>query len=147
MAGIPLEETTDEYYDKLMSCNLAGMFKVTRACLPHMKSGSSFVMTSSVSGLAPNAQTSVYSATKFGLIGFARSVALEVGSRGIRVNIVAPGFIDTPTNANVVAGKDAVEASEKVVAMGRMGDPSEIADVVAFLFSNEARCTSVTSRW
>lgn len=62
--AIPLEETSDEYYDLLMNTNMKGFFHVTRAALPHMKSGSSFVNVASISGLSPNARTSVYCATK-----------------------------------------------------------------------------------
>lgn len=62
--AIPLEETTDEYYDKLLNTNLKGFFNVTRATLPHLKSGSSYVNVASISGLSPNARTSVYCATK-----------------------------------------------------------------------------------
>ncbi|KAF2096390.1 NAD(P)-binding protein [Rhizodiscina lignyota] len=137
--SIPLVETTDEYYDKLMNTNLKGMFNVTRACIPHLKDGASFVNVSSISGLAPSAGNSIYCATKYGVIGFSKSMALELGPKGIRVNIVAPGYVNTPTNASVVRGNEAMERSAKTVSLGRMADPSEIADVVAFLFSNEAR--------
>ena len=58
---IPLEETTDEYFDKLVNTNLKGMFLVTRAVIPHLKAGASFVNVASISGLAPNAQTSIVS--------------------------------------------------------------------------------------
>lgn len=61
-------------------------------------------------------------------------MALELGPKQIRVNAVAPGYINTPTNAGVVAGPEAVKAQEKLVALGRMGTVEEIADVVAFLF-------------
>ena len=67
---------------------------------------------------------------------------MELGPQQIRVNAVAPGFINTPTNAGVVAGADAVREQEQRVALGRMGTPEEVADVVAFLFSEEARYMS-----
>jgi len=66
-------------------------------------------------------------------------MALELGPKGIRTNVVAPGYIDTPTNAGVVKGRDAVEDMEKSVALGRMGTPEEVADVVVFLMSEESR--------
>ena len=65
--------------------------------------------------------------------------ALELGSKGIRCNAVAPGYINTPSNAGVLEGPEAVAAQEKKVAMGRMGTPGEVADLVAYLFSDEAR--------
>ena len=135
----PLEDTTDEYWDKLVNTNLKGTYNITRASIPHLKSGASFVNVSSISGQKPTAQHAIYCATKYGIIGFSKSMALELGPKGIRVNIVAPGYIDTPSNASVVAGPEAVQRSADAVAIKRMGTAEEIADVVAFLFSDDAR--------
>lgn len=66
-------------------------------------------------------------------------MALELGLKGIRTNVVAPGYINTPTNAGVVAGKEAMDGMASLISMGRFGTADEIADVVAFLFSDEAR--------
>ena len=107
--------------------------------IPHLKSGAAFVNVASIAGLSGTAGFSVYCASKYGVIGFSKCVALELGSKGVRVNIVAPGYIDTPTNASVVAGKDSVERSARGVSMGRMGKAEEVADVVAFLFGDESR--------
>jgi NAD(P)-dependent dehydrogenase (short-subunit alcohol dehydrogenase family) len=137
--SIPLEDTTDEYWDKLVDTNLKGVFYVTRAAIPHMTSGSSFVNVSSISGSKPAALQSVYCATKFGLIGFSKSMALELGPRGIRTNVVAPGYIDTPSNIGVVEGGEAVERMRGGVALERLGTADEVAGVVAFLFSAEGR--------
>ena len=115
------------------------MFNITRAVIPHLKSGSSFVNVSSISGLSGSAGHAVYCASKFGVIGFSKCTALELGPKGIRVNIVAPGYIDTPTNSSVVKGKESVERSARSVSMGRLGMAEEVADVVAFLFGEEAR--------
>lgn len=73
------------------------------------------------------------------MIGFSKCIALELGPKGIRCNVVAPGYIDTPTNALVVAGKEAMEEQTKGVAMGRFGTAEEVADVVVFLMGEEAR--------
>ncbi|KAK8188316.1 3-oxoacyl-reductase [Phyllosticta capitalensis] len=135
-----LEETTDEYWDKLMSVNLRGVYNITRATIPHMVSpGGSYVNVSSICGLHPSAHQAIYCATKFGLIGFSKSMALELGPRGIRTNVVAPGYIDTPTNAGIVKGGDAVERMAKGNSLGRLGTPEEVADVVAFLMGEGAR--------
>lgn len=75
-------------------------------------------------------------------MGFTKAMALELGEKQIRVNAVAPGYINTPSNAGVVAGPAAVEEQTKKVALGRMGEAEEVADVVAFLFSEEARYMS-----
>ncbi|KAJ4353833.1 uncharacterized protein N0V89_005563 [Didymosphaeria variabile] len=137
--SIPLEDTPDEYWDKLVGVNLKGVFNVTRASIPHLKSGASFVNVSSISGIRPSAQQAVYCTTKYGLIGFSKSIALELGPRGIRTNVVCPGYIDTPTNAGIVKGGAAVENMIHGNALHRLGTPEEVADVVAFLFSEESR--------
>lgn len=69
----------------------------------------------------------------------AKSLALELGPRGIRVNCVAPGYIDTPTNAGIVKGGDFVERMRMGNALERLGTPDEVVDVVAFLFGEESR--------
>jgi NAD(P)-dependent dehydrogenase (short-subunit alcohol dehydrogenase family) len=132
-------EIADEYWDKLINTNLKGMFNITRACIPHLKSGASFVNVSSIAGLAPTSGFAVYCASKYGVIGFSKCIALELGPKGIRTNVVAPGYIHTPTNTDVVAGPESVERSIKGVALGRMGTPEDVADVVAFLFGEESR--------
>lgn len=137
--SIPLEDTPDAYWDKLVNTNLKGVFLVTRAVLPHLQRGASIVNVSSISGIRGAALQSVYCTTKFGLIGMSKSLALELGPRGIRVNCVAPGYIDTPSNAGIVKGGEAVERMRTGNALERLGTPEEVADVVAFLFGEEAR--------
>ncbi|KKY24817.1 putative short-chain dehydrogenase reductase sdr [Phaeomoniella chlamydospora] len=130
-----LESTTDEYWDTLVNTNLRGTYNVTRACIPHLAVGSAFVNVSSTAGLRATAGYAIYNATKFGIIGFSKAMALELGPRGIRVNVVAPGPINTPTNAAVLEGEEAIKKWEGSVALGRLGNPEEVAEVVAFLFS------------
>ncbi|KAG4432539.1 hypothetical protein IFR05_011974 [Cadophora sp. M221] len=137
--SLPTADITDEYWDKLTNTNLKGLFNITRACIPYLQSGASFVNVSSVLGLQAGAGYAVYCATKFGVIGFSKCIALELGPKGIRANVVAPGYIDTPTNAGVVEGKEAVAEMEKLVALGRMGLPEEVADVVVYLMSDESK--------
>ncbi|KAE9367924.1 NAD(P)-binding protein [Stipitochalara longipes BDJ] len=129
---------TDEYWDKLITTNLKGLFNITRACIPHLTSGASFVNVASIAGLRPTAGFAVYCASKYGVIGFSKCMALELGPKGIRTNIVAPGYIDTPTNAAVVEGKEVAEAMAKQVSYGRMGTPDEVADLAVFLFGDES---------
>lgn len=135
----PTTDITDAYWDKLINTNLKGMFNITRACIPHLQSGASFVNVSSICGLVPAAGFAVYCASKYGVIGFSKSIALELGPKGIRCNVVAPGYIDTPTNANVVEGPEAVARSARAVSLGRVGSPEEVADVVVFLMGEGAR--------
>lgn len=137
--SIPLDQTTDEYWDKLVNTNLKGVFLITRESVKHMSTGGSIVNVSSISGIRGSALQSVYCTTKFGLIGMSKSLALEFGPRGIRVNCVAPGYIDTPTNAGVVRGGEFVERMRMGNALERLGTAEEVADVVAFLFGEEAR--------
>ncbi|KAI2637585.1 3-oxoacyl-reductase [Hypomontagnella submonticulosa] len=139
--SIPLTNTSEEYFDKLVGVNLKGMYNVTKATIPHMIApGGSYVNVSSISGWSPTAGTAIYCATKFGVIGFSKCMALELGPKGIRVNIVAPGYIDTPTNAGIAKGTAEARARmEQGNALGRMGTPDDIAGVVAFLMSDEAR--------
>ncbi|OJJ94977.1 hypothetical protein ASPACDRAFT_127874 [Aspergillus aculeatus ATCC 16872] len=109
-----------------------------RACVPLMQEGSVMVNVSSVCGLKGYPGYSVYCATKFGIIGFTKALAAELGPKGIRVNAVAPGHTDTPTMVGNVAGGDANARIVKEVPLGRLGEPREVADVVAFLFSEGA---------
>nr|AAR99467.1 dehydrogenase [Plenodomus lingam] len=145
LASIPLEETTDAYWDKLVNTNLKGCFLVTRAVLPHLQRGAAIVNVSSISGMRGSAMQSVYCTTKFGLIGMTKSLALELGPRGIRVNCVAPGYIDTPSNAGIVKGGEFVERMRMGNALERLGTPDEVADVVAVLFGEESRILSTLS--
>jgi len=137
-----LTETSDEYWDLLVNTNLRGTYAITRAAIPHLERsaaasslpGPAIVNVTSIMGVSVAANYAIYCATKHGIVGFTRALALELGPKQIRVNAVAPGYIDTPTNAGVVAGGDAVKEQESKVAMGRMGTAGEVADVVAFLF-------------
>ncbi|KAM0306944.1 hypothetical protein ACHAO8_010797 [Botrytis cinerea] len=137
--AIPIQDVSDEYWDRLMNVNLKGTFNITRAVAPHLASGSSFVNVSSVCGVVPVLQFSVYCATKYAVVGFSKCMALELGPRGIRTNVVAPGYIDTPTNVSVLGGEEEVRKMEGMVASARFGLPEEVADVVVFLMSEEAR--------
>ncbi|KAF2720688.1 NAD(P)-binding protein [Polychaeton citri CBS 116435] len=134
-----LEETTDEYWDKLVDTNLKGTYLVTRTVLPHLAAGASIVNVSSTMGINVAATYAIYCATKFGIIGFTKAMAMELGPKQIRVNGVAPGYINTPTNAGILEGPAKVKEQESKIALGRFGTAGEVADVVAFLFSDEAK--------
>ncbi|KAI4717100.1 NAD(P)-binding protein [Aureobasidium sp. EXF-10727] len=134
-----LVDCSEDYFDKLVAVNLKGVYNVTKATIPYLRSGSAVVNVSSICGIHPHKQMAIYCATKYGIIGFSKSMALELGPKGIRVNVVAPGYIETPTNSSVVAGEEALKKTTEQVALGRMGKASEIADVVAFLMGDESR--------
>jgi len=133
-----LTDTSDEYWDKIVNTNLRGTYALTRACIPHLTSGASIVNVASVLGTRGAARMAIYSATKWGVIGFTKSMALELGPKGVRVNAVAPGYIDTPTNSNVVEGEESVRALSEKVGVRRFGEAEEVADVVAWLMGSEA---------
>lgn len=123
----------------MVDTNLKSIFTMTRACTPHMQVGSSFVNVSSVCGLNPTKGLGVYCATKYAVIGFSKCIALETGRRGIRVNVICPGAIETPTNNSVREGAAKIQSTVESVGLARLGSPEEIADVVAFLFSDKSR--------
>lgn len=127
-----------EEWDHVLATNLTGVFHCTQAALrPMLKQRSGrIVSVASVVGLAGNAGQANYAASKAGIIGFTRSVAREVASRGITVNAVAPGFIETDMTA-AMTGK-AREALVGAIPMGRVGRPEDVAGAVAFLVSEAA---------
>jgi NAD(P)-dependent dehydrogenase (short-subunit alcohol dehydrogenase family) len=135
---IATEEISDEYYRLLMDTNVKGTFNICRSAIPHLSPGSTIVNTSSICGVQPFSGFAVYCASKYAIVGFSKSLALELGKKRVKVNVVAPGYIHTPTNAAVVEGEDKVKELEKSVALGRMGRPEEVADVVAWLIGGES---------
>jgi 3-oxoacyl-[acyl-carrier protein] reductase len=128
----------DEEWDDVINTNLNSAFRMSRACLRGMMKAKHgrIIMISSVIGATGNPGQANYAATKAGVIGFAKSLAREIGSRGITVNAVAPGFIDTDmTRALPEQQRDALLGQ---IPMGRLGDVSDIANTVAFLASSDA---------
>jgi 3-oxoacyl-[acyl-carrier protein] reductase len=125
----------DEDWDTVIDTNLGGAFRMTRACLPHMRErrGGAIVNISSINALRGKVGQSNYAASKGGLIAFTKAVAREVAREGIRVNAVAPGFIDTPLTSRLPDAVRAQAMSE--IALGRMGKPEDIAAAVLFLAS------------
>jgi len=142
-AGIARDQLTmrmtDEDWDKVLAIDLKSVFLCTRAVLrPMLKQRSGRIISiSSVVGIIGNVGQANYASAKAGIIGFTKSIAKEVASRGITVNAVAPGFIDTPmTQALPEERKQALLNS---IPLGYLGTPRDIAETVAFLASEEAR--------
>jgi len=128
----------EEDWERVLSVNLKGAFLVTRAALPGMlkRRWGRIVNISSVVAFSGNPGQTNYAASKAGLVGFSRSLALEVASRGITVNVVAPGFIETDMTAALP--EKAREALLSRVPLGRPGTPEEVAYAVVFLASEKA---------
>lgn len=128
----------EEDFDKVIEINLKGTFITTKSVLPYMmkKRDGKIINLSSVVGVTGNAGQCNYAASKAGIIGFTKSAAKELASRNIRVNAVAPGFIDTDMTS--VLGEDIKENINSQIPMRRMGSSHEIANVVYFLGSDES---------
>ena len=131
-----LMRMTEEQWDAVININLKSVFNLTKAVQPIMlkqKSGS-IVNISSVVGVSGNAGQANYSASKAGIIGFTKSVAKELGSRNIRCNAIAPGFIITEMTAKLPP--EVVTEWQKKIPLQRGGKPEEVANVVTFLASD-----------
>lgn len=133
IAQLPLAE-----WRRVVDTNLTGVFLVTQKALPLMRSGGSIVNIGSRAARAGMPASSHYTATKAGLVGLTRSLAKELGPRGIRVNVVAPGVIDTgeEQNAPPQAGAAIAARTGGLSALGRRGSPDEVAGAVVFLASD-----------
>ncbi len=129
---------SDEQWHEVIATNLDGAFYTARAAMASMvrARAGSIVFISSVSPFIGVPGQANYAAAKAGLVGLARSLAKEVASRGVTVNVVAPGLIDTDMTTDLGAAK---EAMESMIPMGRIGTPSDVAGVVAFLAGAQAR--------
>ncbi len=129
---------SEENFRAVLDTNLTGAFNLIHACLPpflRRRSGR-IINISSISGLMGNAGQANYAASKAGMIGLTKTIAREVASRGITVNAVAPGFIETDMTRSM--NEAALKAGLAAVPMGRIGSAEDVANAVAFLASDEA---------
>ena len=128
----------DDDWDDIISTNLTPIYKLSKRCLRAMtKARSGRIITiTSVVGVMGNAGQTNYAAAKAGVIGFSKSLAREVGARGITVNAVAPGFIDTDMTSSLADEHKTVLLSQ--VPIKRLGTPEEIAGAVSYLASDDA---------
>lgn len=128
----------EEDWNDVIQTNLSSVYLCTKAAMRSMVRGKwgRIISVSSVSGIAGNPGQANYAASKAGIIGFTKSVAKEVGGRGITANVVAPGFITTDMTAALGEGVETAAAGSS--AVGRMGTPGEVAAAVDFLASDAA---------
>ena len=131
-----LMRISEEDFDTVIEVNLKSVFNLTKAVIrPMMKQRSgSIINMSSVVGLKGNAGQANYAASKAGIIGFSKSVALELGSRNIRSNVIAPGFIETEMTANLP--DETVKQWRDAIPLKRGGTPEDIANACVFLASD-----------
>jgi NAD(P)-dependent dehydrogenase (short-subunit alcohol dehydrogenase family) len=139
---VPSDAVTEEHFDTLFDTNVRGLFFTVQKALPLLAEGASVVLNASVVAQSGLPNTSIYSATKAAVRSLGRTLAAELAPRGIRVNVVSPGLIETPFWGKVGLSRDEVDAfGEQVVQqtpLGRPGKPEEIAATVAFLASDDA---------
>ena len=134
--GRGLDGTTVEDWDTVFAVNIRSHFLVAQAAAPHVPAGGSFVFVSSMAGLQPGSRSPAYDASKAGIIGLNRHVALECARRGVRSNVVAPGLIDTPMGRNATRGRPS--RGRTPVPLGRQGTGWEVAEATCFLLSDAA---------
>ena len=137
----PLGAISEEHFDRIFGTNVRGVVFTVQKALPLLVDGASVILTGSTTSVMGTASFSIYSASKAAVRNFARSWALDLKDRGIRVNVVSPGPVRTPGLSELVPDEhrqglfDALAAQ---VPLGRLGEPEEIGKVVAFLGSDAA---------
>ena len=136
----PFVQTTTEVWRKTMGTDLDGVFFGVRAALPHLlKTKGSIVNLSSASGLGGDWGMSAYNAAKGAVTNFTRALALEYGSRGVRINAVAPSLTSTEATDDLQKSEAVMVAFRDRLPIGRAATPDEVAGVIAFLASDDAR--------
>ncbi len=141
--GGPVHLVPQEEWDRVMDVNLKGTFLVCKHALPRMmeRGSGSIVNIASIEGIEGTEGGSMYNASKGGVVLLTKNMSMDYARQGVRVNVVCPGFIDTPM-AQAVFGNEFLEGFEKqvvdAVALHRLGRPEEIANAVLFLASDEA---------
>ena len=142
----PIQDTTEQQWDRVMGINIKGTFLTTKHALRLMTKPAArapaIVNISSIEGLGANPLHAVYAASKAAIAGFTHNTALEYGPYGIRCNAVAPGWINTPFNEQLLAqypDREAVDAEiESLHPAGRLGVPVDVANTVFWLASSDA---------
>ncbi|MCU1454140.1 MAG: short-chain dehydrogenase/reductase [Acidimicrobiales bacterium] len=134
--GGGLRGTSAADWDRTLAVNLRGPFLLSRAALPLLGDGGSIVYVGSLAGLQPGSRLPAYDASKAGLIGLCRHVALEGARAGVRANVVAPGLIDTPLGRAATAGRPS--RGRTPVPLGHQGRAWDVAAATTFLLSDDA---------
>ncbi len=139
---MPFVETDPEFWDRVIAINYRGILATCHAVIPHMvaRGGGAIVNTASEAGRNGSYGEAVYSGTKGGVIAFSKALAREVARHGIRVNVVAPGLVDTPLLQGMISEGHGrlMEAIVKATPIRRFGRPEEVAEAILFLASDRA---------
>src|SRR5467141_141542 len=138
----PLGKISEEFYDSIFDINVKGLLFTVQKALPLMPDGGSIILNASIVASKGFSANSVYSATKAAVRSFARTWTTDLKDRGIRVNAVSPGSIDTPGLSDLLAsaetGQERLKMISNSVPLGRLGTPAEIAKAVVFLASDDS---------
>jgi len=141
-AGIAIRKTVEDYtadeWDRVFAVNVRGMFLCSKYALPLMPAGSAIVHSSSVVGITGVRNRAAYAASKGAVVSLTRNMALDYAPRGIRVNAVAPGFVDTPLLAPLHKDPARLDVIRRLHPLGRLGQTDDVANAVVFLASAQA---------
>jgi NAD(P)-dependent dehydrogenase (short-subunit alcohol dehydrogenase family) len=139
---VPIEEATPKHYDDMFNVNVRGLYFQLQSLLPLLGNPSSVVFTSSIAGSTAFATTSIYSATKAAVISLGKTLAVELAPRGVRVNVLSPGPIDTPILKKTGLPPDQLKGFEETIVakslLKRLGTSEEVARAARFLLSDDS---------
>lgn len=135
---VPLGSITEEHFDQVFNVNVKALVFTAQKALPLMPDGGTIILTGSIVGIKGFPAFSIYSAAKAAVRNFARTWTTDLKGRGIRVNVISPGPIDTPLLNEAFSNPDDMKALASAVVMGRLGRPEEIAKAVTFFASGDA---------
>jgi NAD(P)-dependent dehydrogenase (short-subunit alcohol dehydrogenase family) len=138
----PLDKITTEFFDSIFDINVKGVLFTVQKALPLLTDGGSIILNASIVASKGFKANSVYSASKAAVRSFARTLTMDLKDRGIRVNAVSPGPIDTPGLSELLASSETGQQRAKIISttvpLGRLGTPSEVAKAVVFLASDDS---------
>ncbi|MEH2424471.1 MAG: SDR family oxidoreductase [Nostoc sp.] len=135
---VPLEQITEEHFDKTFNINVKGVAFTVQKALPLLKDGSSIILNASVSASKGQPAFSIYAATKAAVRSFARTWSVDLKERHIRVNVVSPGIVPTPAYEGLGITDEMYTAMLNGAPLGRVGTPDEVAKAVVFLASDDS---------
>ncbi|MCD6243633.1 MAG: SDR family oxidoreductase [Candidatus Korarchaeota archaeon] len=137
--GGPITDLSVEDWDRTINVNLRGTFLMSKFVVPYMlrKGGGSIINVSSTAGVSPYPNGTAYCSAKAAVIAFTRALALELASKGIRVNVVVPGLTDTPMLRSIAGSEEAFARFPQLVPIGKIAVPEQVAKAILFLASED----------